>query len=115
MPDAQITEGIDKAQQIEKAYDAINYYAMKLSIDLQNGRKDGLRSTFEELRYGFVGMYAMVRHHPELNPKLKKEIDKWRKTRTGRTGKPLPSWYYRYTLNLYERFIDNLALIGLVK
>lgn len=112
MPDAQITEGIDKAQQIEKAYDAINYYAMKLSIDLQNGKKNELRSTFEELRYGFVGMYAMVRHHPEFNPKLKKEIDKWRTTRTGKT---LPLWYYRYTLNLFERFIDNLALIGLVK
>lgn len=112
MPDAQITQQIDKAQQIEKAYDAINYYAMKLSIDLQNGRKNGLRSTFEELRYGVLGMYAMVRHHPEFDPKLKKEIDKWRKTRT---GKKLPMWYYRYTLNLYERFIDNLALIGLVK
>ena len=109
MPDSQISEGVEPVSLIEKAYTATNYFAMKLRIDINNGRRsDQLRPTFEELRYGFMGLYDLVGHRPDFDAALKKNIEYWAKipTKKNKTVR-----FYLQSLQLYEKFKTHLVFL----
>lgn len=103
---------IDQEEMIISAYKATNYYAMKLEVDLNNGKRAHLRRTFEDLRYALIGLYNTVRHHPDFDPKLKIEVEQWRAIRTKRK---LSENYYRYSIKLYNKLIDHIAFIQILK
>ena len=108
MPDTQIAEGVDPISLVGKAYAATNYFAMKLQCDINNGRRgEFLKPTFEEFRYGFIGLYNLVGHRADFDTVLQNEIDRWMQITT--RNKSLI--FYRQSLFLYKKFRAHLVFL----
>ncbi len=112
MPDTKIVQSIDSWALAERTYVLTNYFAIKLQTDI-NKRKgvNILKPSYDEFRFGFLGLYHLVRHRDDFDEKLSHRIDQWERRK-------IPSnpskQYYLYALKLYRAFKHQLALSQLI-
>ena len=104
---------IEPVDLVKQAYVVTSYYAMDLQVKINDGKRGmNIKTTFDNFRYGFLGLFNLVNTRSEFDNDLRKRVLVWKKIRT--QGK-ISTKFCLQSLRLYDDFVKHLAFLKIIE
>lgn len=105
-------KSIEPVDLVKQAYVVTSYYAMDLQVKINDGKRGmNIKTTFDNFRYGFLGLFNLVNTKSEFDNDLRKRVLAWKKIRT--QGK-ISTKFCLQSLRLYDDFVKHLAFLKII-